>query len=827
MSGGSAIFAHTRPVTLGGSGTRQDLLPDTGPDGWVPPWPRSYLIQLILVGAAYYVAARLSLRISLVGGVVTPIWPPTGIAVVALLWFGLRVWPAITLAALLVNLPINDAIGSAVLIAIGNTTAPLLAVWLLRTTGFRLELDRLRDALALVFLGALAAMTVSATFGATALLLDDAIAGGSYASTWALWWAGDGTGVLVFAPLLLCLGQLRRLTWLRALETAVVIGGLVGVAYLVFHSQTQDAYLVFPFLIWAAVRFRQLGAALAAVTVVVMGVWAAVDQAGPFAHLTFLHRVLTLQIYDAVVALTSFVLAAVMAEREKALTDVEASLEREHRIAETLQRSLLPERLPDIPGVAFASRYLPGGAGLKIGGDWYDVFPLARGRIAVTVGDVVGRGLGAAAAMGQLRTAVRAYALETASPAGVLDHTSRLVGEIEAAQMATLLFAVLDPESGTLTYASAGHPPPLLLGPDGQACYLEDGRSPPLGLVTGARLDAVTTIEPGSTLILYTDGLVERRGLPLDESLEMLRHDVEGHLGDLDSLCDERVLRDPRPESPDDDVAVLMVRLKPVSSGALSLALPAEPDMVASVRRALRSWAVQWGPTRDEIDDLAHAVSEAANNVVEHAYGPTGGLLEVQATCMSGVIRVVVRDHGDWRSRRNDGQGRGLQLIRALVDQADVVHTTDGTEIHLIRRLGSAPVTHGVTIPDAARAPAPERDARVAVVQLSGDLDLPNSARLYHDVIGQVEHDDIGLVLDLSGVEFLDSAGMRLLYRLAGRLGPRRQALRIVATVGSPVRRVLQMSGFDSYAPMATTVDAAVAAMRTADASIESLDPST
>src|SRR4051794_30921769 len=161
---------HTLRMSLGGASPRSRA---------------GYLMQLVVVAAAYYVAAKLSLRISLVGGVVTPIWPPTGIAVVALLGFGLRLWPAVTLAAFLVNLPINDSVGTAALIAVGNTAAPLLAAWLLRARRFRLELDQLRDAVSLVFLGALLAMTVSATFGTTALLLDDTIKSGAYGSTWA------------------------------------------------------------------------------------------------------------------------------------------------------------------------------------------------------------------------------------------------------------------------------------------------------------------------------------------------------------------------------------------------------------------------------------------------------------------------------------------------------------------------------------------------------------------------------------------------------------------------------------------------------------------
>ncbi|MFL6238583.1 MAG: SpoIIE family protein phosphatase [Actinomycetes bacterium] len=777
-----------------------------------------YLLQLVAVGAAYYVAAKLSLRISLVGGVVTPIWPPTGIAVVALLGFGLRLWPAVTLAAFLVNLPINDSVGTAALIAVGNTAAPLLAAWLLRARRFRLELDQLRDAVSLVFLGALLAMTVSATFGTTALLLDDTIRSGAYGSTWALWWAGDGTGVLVFAPVLLSLRWIGRLRWPRVLELVLVLGALAGVGYLVVRNHTQDAYLVFPLLIWAAVRFRQLGAALAALTVVSMAVWAAYDQVGPFANLTFTHRSLLLQLYDAVVALTSFVLAAVIAERSTAFADVEASLAREHAIAETLQRSLLPERLPDVSGLAFASRYIPGAAGLAVGGDWYDVILLPRGRVGLTVGDVVGRGIGAAATMGQLRTALHAYVLENSSPVSVLERMSRLAAEFDAAQMATLVYAVLDPESETLTYASAGHPPPLLLGPNGDACYLDDGRSLPLGLASEPRTEAVTTIAPGSTLILYTDGLVERRGGSIDEGMAALRQSVEAHQGDLDALCDERVLAARRPQSGEDDVSVLVTMLLPVAED-FDLRLPADPELVGSVRRAVRSWAARCGASETEIDGLVHAVSEAVNNVVEHAYGPTGGPFELHARHANGRISVVVRDAGQWRApRNNEDHGRGFALMQGLADTVDVVRSPEGTEVRLQVLLGAYRSSEAAA-PGAPRPRAPDADDSVVVVRLDGDIDLANATTLFHDVIGQVRHDSIGLVMDLSEVEHLDSAGLRLLFRVAQRLATHRQSFCVVAPPGSVAYRVLHVSGFDRFGRIGSTAADAEATVRAAGAS--------
>jgi anti-anti-sigma factor len=762
----------------------------------------AYAARFLLVAAAYYLTARLSLRVALVGSVVTPIWPPTGIAVVALLSFGVRLWPAITLSALLVNAPINPSLGGALLIAVGNTAAPLLAVGLLHAAGFRSQLDRLRDALALVLLGALTSMAVSAGLGTAALLMDGTISHRDIASTWALWWAGDATGVLVFAPLLLSVRQIGQLGWRRWLEAIAVISSLALVAYLVFHSQYQDTYLVFPLLIWAAVRFGQLGAALAAVTVVGMTVWSAIDEAGPFAHTTLLHRMLTLQTYNAVTALTSFVLAAIMTERHSVL-------DRERRNAETLQRSLLPERLPVIPGMEFASRYLPGGAGLEVGGDWYDVFTLPRGRLGITIGDVVGRGLTAAAAMGQVRTALRAYAIETDSPAALLQRLSRLVAEFEAAQMATLIYAVLDPDSRTLVFASAGHPPPLLIDSEGRASYLLEGRSAPLGVTNAAQGEATVTMGPGSTLVLYTDGLIEGRRGSIAESMEALRTAVEGHHGDLESLCDDRILQPPRPESSGDDVALLVVRLLPTPIGNLQLLLPAEPHVVATLRRTVRQWAIESGASDEDAYDLVLAVGEAVTNVIEHAYTSSGGQVEVEGTIRNGLARIVIRDRGRWRPSRSDEGGRGLLLMQGLVEKVDVTSDPGGTEVRLSRRVGRTPVR---TAPLSVRAPRPlpETGVRVAVTKLNDDIDLGNAARLYREILDGVSDDVVGLVVDLSEVRHIDSAGIRLLHKLAGWLALRRLELRVVVPDASSVRRVLELSCIDAHLSVTSTVDLAV-----------------
>src|SRR5712691_7124462 len=259
------------------------------------------LAKAVLLGVGYYVAAVLSLRVALVGGQVTPIWPPTGIAI----------------AAFLVNAPIGPTLFTAAGVAAGNTLAPFLAVVLLQRMGFRLELDRLRDAFTIVFVGALS-VTVSATGGSVSLLLSGSVPASGFWTTWFVWWTGDAMGIFLVAPFLLSLrraGLVVGAGWLRPAEGGLLLAGVAIVAYLVFQSRLHLEYLVFPFLAWAALRFQLRGAAPASLLASSIAIWAAVNETGPFADGTLLERMVSLQVFNATAAFASFVLAAVVAER--------------------------------------------------------------------------------------------------------------------------------------------------------------------------------------------------------------------------------------------------------------------------------------------------------------------------------------------------------------------------------------------------------------------------------------------------------------------------------------------------------------------------------
>jgi PAS domain S-box-containing protein len=360
----------------------------------------------------------------------------------------------------------------------------------------------------------------------------------------------------------------------------------------------------------------------------------------------------------------------------------------ERKRADVLERSFVPERLPEIPGVQVAARFVPGGAGVDVGGDWYDVLETEGGQIGVAIGDVAGRGVPAASLMGQLRNALRAYAFEAHSPAVALEHLNRLACSRDGIVMATLIYLVLDPTSGQVRLASAGHLPPLKRAPDGATTYLEGGRSLPLGVAAATKYrEAEYVLEPGSTLLLYTDGLVEQRSTPLDHGLANLARSMgESRDDDVEALCDRLLATVPGGE---DDVALLALRSVALAPTRLELKLPAEPLELGALRRGLRRWLEQCEASDEESYDIILACNEAAANAIEHAYGPGDASVEVDVALSGSEVAITVRDFGSWRESRADNRGRGLELIEAMMDSVSVVTRPDeGTEVRMTRKLG-------------------------------------------------------------------------------------------------------------------------------------------
>jgi anti-sigma regulatory factor (Ser/Thr protein kinase)/putative methionine-R-sulfoxide reductase with GAF domain len=360
-----------------------------------------------------------------------------------------------------------------------------------------------------------------------------------------------------------------------------------------------------------------------------------------------------------------------------------SELEREHRVAMLLQRSLLPKRLADVVGVFTAARYLP--ASDEVGGDWYDVFELAPGRMGVAIGDVVGHGVRAAALMGQLRTALHAYAMQDHGPGRTLELVDRYVQAMPDYAMATAAYAVLEPDTGEVQIASAGHLPPIIVTRDGG--YVVDiAPSAPLGAFSYGRVqEQKLSLAPGETLVLYTDGLIERPGTPLTESIERLL-DVLRTRTSAEDLCRHAIERMVPHGNLRDDVAIVAIENIEVPV-ELDLSLPADPKILSDIRLILRRWLRHRGADDAQTWQITLAVSEACTNAIEHAYPPGPAEFKLSAAADGPELTFMVSDAGRWRPPRGRDRGRGLTIIGAAMDSVDVTSSDTGTEIVMHRRL--------------------------------------------------------------------------------------------------------------------------------------------
>jgi PAS domain S-box-containing protein len=383
-------------------------------------------------------------------------------------------------------------------------------------------------------------------------------------------------------------------------------------------------------------------------------------------------------------------LLILMADRAGLAIEHARAYERELSNVEMLQRALLPDRLPKIPGIQVDANYSPGGA--DVGGDWYDAIPLEDGRLGVAMGDVVGHGIPAAALMGQLRHAMRAYALEGHSPAGVLDRLDRVVRSLEGGQMATLLYLVMEADHETVRFASAGHVPPLVIGPDGEARYLESAPNPPLGVFESPKhTEIATRLEPGSTIVLYTDGLVEERGVSIDQGLEALRLAASQDPCHPHELCERLVESMLAIHPANDDIAVLALRAVPTAPPPLHLEIPSDPTELGQMRRDLGRWLRDAGAPAETVEIIQMACHEACSNAIEHGYSFGDGVLWVDAELHDESVVLTIRDKGHWVERPDGAlryRGNGLPLMRALMDSVELTHENgDGTAVRMSRRL--------------------------------------------------------------------------------------------------------------------------------------------
>jgi serine phosphatase RsbU (regulator of sigma subunit) len=362
----------------------------------------------------------------------------------------------------------------------------------------------------------------------------------------------------------------------------------------------------------------------------------------------------------------------------------QADQQRETALA--LQRAILgPSRLPS----GFAARYEPASRPLEVGGDWYDIVELPDGRIGIMVGDCVGHDLGAATVMGQLRSACRALLLQDASAGATLTAMDRFASFVPDAECATVFCGVLDPGSGELRYSSAGHPPGIVVHPDGRTELLDGARSLPLAVrdhVT--RTEASYVLPPRSTLLLYTDGLVERRGRPITEGIAAAGTAVREAASDTLEDLAAQVMADLAPAAGYEDDVALVIYHHPAP---LDVSFFAESDQLASVRSQLRGWLRSCDIGARIAQDVLVAAGEAIANAIEHGHRHMPGeQVRLRAVSTANQLRLTVTDSGRWRATPPGDRtlrGHGIALMRALMQQVTIEPGPSGTTVDMYLRI--------------------------------------------------------------------------------------------------------------------------------------------
>ncbi len=371
--------------------------------------------------------------------------------------------------------------------------------------------------------------------------------------------------------------------------------------------------------------------------------------------------------------------------------------ELEHQIAVTLQNALLPDDTRWHPAVAIEARYQAASNHLHVGGDWYDTFAWID-CVGVMVGDVVGHSLESAAAMGRLRTATSALAaVSPPSPAALLTALDRFARSPDGVDYSTAAIVIVDPTTGMLTYACAGHPPPLVITPDRQVIRLDCAQSPPLGaLALTTRIEASVTLEAGSLVVLYTDGLIERRRESIDLGIERLAAAVVGRFDQSTSNIVEGVIADLTADRPvDDDIAVAAFRFTPLLA-TLNLEFPARVEQLARLRSQTRNWLTERHVGLDDHAAILTAIGEACTNVIDHAYrarpqaltsdqdqdqdGPGTDRMSIDLSDHGTEVVARVTDSGSWRppGSHSTDRGRGTTIMRALSNRYRRSTTTNG-----------------------------------------------------------------------------------------------------------------------------------------------------
>jgi len=514
--------------------------------------------------------------------------------------------------------------------------------------------------------------------------------------------------------------------------------------------------------------------------------------------------------------------------------DTEGSNADGRGIVAELQEALLPTALPVLPRARIAARYLVAGQEQAAGGDWFDAIPLDGGAVALVVGDVVGHGLSASAAMGQLR-AVLAELLAAEDDLGqVLRRTDAFAARMPSLRAATLVLVVLDPAAGTLRYTTCGHPPPLVIGVNGKARYLEGTGTGPLGTGSPPVL-ASSTLAPGELVLLYSDGLVERPDRTIAEGMGELavvaadaaanrvpadgpnkhgphKHGPNEHGADpgaAERVCQLSVEVLTR-TGHTDDITALAAQWLADPVPPLQLTLPSTRSSLTTARDAFADWLSRLDATADDWEALHLAMVEMVTNAIEHAYPREApGIIELDATLgRDGSVTCLITDHGTWQppDPADADRGHGLMVAGHVVDKLLVSHpASGGTTVTLRHRLRRpAMLASGHQGEQAAYPAEPPFTVDTSITAgstaralVGGPVDIGTADLLARRLLSVSRGGTVPLVADLTGVTQLASAGVRVLYQVSEQLTVHGQELTLVTVRGSAAHLVLELVRLD------------------------------
>ncbi|MCE0538526.1 SpoIIE family protein phosphatase [Kineosporia rhizophila] len=530
----------------------------------------------------------------------------------------------------------------------------------------------------------------------------------------------------------------------------------------------------------------------------------------------------------------------VAVRREKADAAAALELGRRYRratdvIAE-VQHALLPTRLPVLPAVQVAASYVVGGTEQAAGGDWFDVLPRPDGQVAAVVGDVVGHGVAAAAVMAQLRAVALERLNAGVGPAQTVEALDRFTRVVPAARSATVCVLVLEPGERTVTYCAAGHPPPLVLDGRGGARFLDPSGAPPLShTVQDAHGNAIvrgvlsSTLGPGELVLLYTDGIVERPGVPATTGTVELSQTAAAAAADdlmpvftlpsaVDRVTAQTLERLTRATGSVDDITLLAIQPTDVLPD-LHVHTQLNRAGIPAVRAQLRGWLGTDRAAEHAVNQLDEILGELLENVVEHAYGDSGastdgyprpdggGAVTVRAHLDElGTITLIIRDEGSWVPRGGHpvpGRGLGLAIAQDFADQVQVDHSPDGTTVTVTFTPWKD--SHGST----AQSPRPvpglfdtytqHRDEQ-AIMTVLGPVDAACVPELDAQLALNIVPGVVPLVVDLQQVTVLSSAAIHALRRRLEQAGKAGVAVQVVSSPGTVAHQVLSLVGIDTAA---------------------------